>query len=150
VILGNIMDRYPVTLALLRCIGIPYWTAKGTPSTPWTNIRQGVDCSGFVQMALVHAGLYRTTEPDRRATADMGSTQSLANICIATKVPRFGDLAIYEGHVMFALDDTWVIGASGGDSTTVGNNPRACVQLRSFDYRRDFLTWGTLKPEHRL
>jgi hypothetical protein len=148
--LGEIIDRYPVTISFLRCIGIRYWSGRGTPATPWADMRKGVDCSGFWQMAAVHAGLYRTTEPDRRATSDLGSIKSLANIAIETKVPKFGDLAIYPGHVMFVLNEDLVIGSSGGTSSTFGDDPRAVVGLHRFDYRRDFLCWGTMPPDHRL
>lgn len=146
--LGEILARNPVALDLLRCIGVRYDWNAGTPSTPWPPKR--ADCSGFVQMALVHAGLYRGTEPDRRATASSPGRESLADICVATTDPQFGDIAIYPGHVMFCLGGEWVIGATGGDSTTHGDKPSASVQLHRFDYRRDFLVFGRLKPEHRL
>lgn len=149
-ILGETIDRYPVITSLLRCIGIRYWYGRGSPRTPWEEMRRGVDCSGFVSMALVRAGYYRTTEPDRRATDSAANPKSLADICVATKVPKFGDIAIYPGHVMLCLDDRLVIGASGGTSTTLGDDPHACVDLHRFDYRHDFVCFGTLRPEHRL
>ena len=148
--LGAILDRYPVTLQFVRCVGIRYWSGRGAPSTPWSKVLEGVDCSGFWQMAAVLAGIYRASEPDRRATADNGPILSLANIAIETKVPRFGDMAVYPGHVMFVLDEELVIGASGGTSKTFGDDPKACVSLRRPDYRPDFLCFATLKPEHRL
>jgi hypothetical protein len=150
VTIGDLLDRHPVALDFLRAIGVRYYYSRGTPATPWADMRpKGVDCSGFVQMALVRAGLYRNTEPDRRATTSMPGRLSLADICIETKVPRFGDLAIYPNHVMLVLDEMLVIGASGGTSTTFGDDARACVGLHRFDYRRDFLCFGTLKPPHR-
>lgn len=150
VTLGETMDRYPVITSLLRCIGIPYWYGRGAPMTPWFEMRRGVDCSGFVAMSWVHAGLYRTTEPDRRATASTPDRLSLADICVETKTPKFGDVAIYPGHVMLCLDDRLVIGASGGTRTTLGDDPHACVDMHRFDYRHDFICFGTLGPEHRL
>ena len=148
--IGDVLDRHPVALDFLRAFGVRYYYSRGAPDTPWADMRRlGVDCSGFVQMAWVRAGIYRSSEPDRKATVSVPGRLSLADICIETKVPKFGDVAIYPGHVMFVLDETWVIGASGGTSTTYGDDPRACVALHRFDYRRDFLCFGTLKPEHR-
>jgi hypothetical protein len=149
-ILGELIDRYPVALDLLRCIGIRYWYGRGTPRTPWEEMRRGVDCSAFVAMSLVRAGLYRTTEPDRRATESTPDRKSLADICVETRAPKFGDLAIYPGHVMFVLDEVLVIGASGGARQTLGDDPRARVDMHRFDYRHDFVCFGTLRPEHRL
>lgn len=148
--LGDIIDRYPVTLDLLRCVGIRYWYGRGTPRTPWERMRDGVDCSAYVAMSLVHAGVYSSSQPDRRATASTPTLKSIADICVETKAPQFADVAIYPGHVMFVLDEDLVIGASGGDSTTYGDNPKACVQLHRPDYRKDFLCFGQLRPEHRL
>jgi cell wall-associated NlpC family hydrolase len=148
--LGDLLVLHPVALDFLKAIGTRYWWCRGTPRTPWERLKDGVDCSGFVQMAIVRAGIYSSNQPDRRATMSTPTLPSLADICLPTPQPQFGDLAIYPGHVMFYLFGPFVIGASGGDSHTLGDNPKACVQLERFDYRHDFLTFGTLKPEHRL
>lgn len=128
---------------LIKTIGVPYWWGKGQPNTPWPP--KACDCSGFVQQAWVWLGFFGSTQPDR-------NWKGLADICDPVKVTdaRLGDIAIYVGHVMLCLGGEWVLGASGGDSNTKGNDPRAYVQLRRYDYRPDFATFGRLKSEFRL
>ena len=139
-------------------LGWPYWYGKGGPSTPWSDGPDGVDCSGYVQMALVRLGLLPADGPRRRATSDSGAILSLANICdpVAVGDEAPGDLAIYPGHVMLVVGETGadghaaVCGASGGDAETEGNDPNARVKLfASALYRADFVTYGRIKPSYR-
>jgi cell wall-associated NlpC family hydrolase len=128
-------------------IGWPYWWGKGDPGTPWADGRKGVDCSGFAQMALVKLG-----ELDAGAK-DRGAAQ-LANDSNPVQLgkQRVGDLAYYPGHVMVVAGPpggdghSAVIGASGGGSSTKGNDPNARVKLfNSGAYRSDFVTYMRLR-----
>lgn len=109
-----------------------------------------VDCSLFASLALVKMGIRKTF---KRYTA-----MSLANACdpIAWGDQQPGDVAIYPGHVMIVLTgpdgkgDSRVIGASGGGSSTHGDNPNA--RVKTFDsarYRKDFVCFGRLKTSER-
>jgi len=122
-----------VSSLVSESLGWPYWWSKGSPSTPWEDGANGVDCSGYAQMFLVELGVLSATEPDRGAAA-------LADICdpvaIGDQMP--GDLALYNGagHVMIVAgppNDTDghspVAGASSGGRTDLGNNPDARVKL---------------------
>lgn len=135
--LGDILDQHPEVLDLVRCVGVKYWYGEGQPSTPWPPKR--VDCSGWVLMSWVRLGLLPATERDHGAM-DIANT-----MCVETKEPRLGDVAIYPGHVMLCLDAELVIGASGGDHTTHGDKPSACVQMHHFHYRTDFVCFARLR-----
>lgn len=139
----------PLVRNLLATIGVPYAWGKGQPSTPWPPAY--ADCSGYAQMALVELHLLRSTEPDRNALG-------LANICdpVSHGGPvMLGDLVFYGfrggavTHVMVCLDEDWCIGATGGDSNTHGKDLTAFVMLKRTSYRKDFLTFGRIKPEFR-
>lgn len=134
------------------CLGWPYYYGRGSPSTPWEQGAQGVDCSGLVQMCLVRYGLLSPKSVDRGAT-------DLANV--ADPVPvgsqKPGDFAVYPGHVTFVVG--WpdpdleghspVISASGGTSATKGNDPNAYVKLfDTANYRRTdgFITYARIRP----
>lgn len=130
-------------------IGMPYSYGAGAPSDPFpggaTGIKggHGYDCSGFVQGALVALGLLPDTAPDRSAA-------SLAKL--GQEVPFGqqgpGDVVYYGtpvSHVMLVRTaagtdgDSGVIGASGGRSTTNGDDPKAHVKtFASMKYRGDF------------
>jgi cell wall-associated NlpC family hydrolase len=127
--------------------GWPYAWGGGAPSTPWADGPKGVDCSGFVQMALVRLGYLDSGATDRGARA-------LADGCVPVSLGEQepGDLAYYPGHVMLVCGPPGqdghapVIGASGGTSDTHGDDPKAYVKV--FDtgaYRRDFVTYMRLK-----
>jgi len=138
--LGDLVDD-PQVRALLATLGTPYHWAKGSPASPWPPGPS--DCSGYAQAALVLLGLLRPTEPDRTA-------HDLAMVSSPLKrgEERLGDLAFYGRgkvtHVMLCLGRGWVIGATGGTSATLGNNPRAYVRLERLDYRSDLIVTGRL------
>jgi len=132
---------------LVGCVGIPYHWGHGEPDSLFPD--DSYDCSGFAQGALVHLRLLGRSQPDRTA-------HSLSHICdpIEEGGQVKGDLAFYgKGgavtHVMVSIGNEWTVGASGGDSRTKGGNPRAHVRLVRYDYRRDFLCFGRVKPEYR-
>jgi cell wall-associated NlpC family hydrolase len=139
--------RLDATGELSDALGWPYFFGKGAPSTRWDAGADGVDCSGFAQMALVRLGLLRPDYTDRGAAALADDSDPVE---LGRQVP--GDLAYYPGHVMVvvgypgASGHSPVMGASGGRSTTLGNDPSARVKL--FDsgaYRSDFVTYMRLK-----
>lgn len=138
------------TGSLYSWLGMKYNYGYGTPkTTPEEAWKDGVDCSGFAQFALAEMGLLDRNYPDRTST-------TLGDDCDAIEIGQQepGDLAFYDGHVMVVatfpdagLDGhSAVIGASGGDSSTKGDNPNACIkQFETALYRDDFLTYGRLK-----
>jgi cell wall-associated NlpC family hydrolase len=129
-------------------VGVPYWWGKGTPATLWPS--DAYDCSGFAQGALVFLGQLRKSEPDRGAHDLANASDQVDEADV-----RLGDMAFYGGrdrsgaqhisHVMLCLGGEWVIGASGGGSKTLGNDPKAYVQLRRDGYRDDLVCFGRLK-----
>jgi cell wall-associated NlpC family hydrolase len=134
---------------LMSLIGVPYFWGRGKPATPWPPT-DGLDCSGAAQVILVHLGMLLVDQPDRNALG-------LANACdpvLATDPVHLGDLAFYGvhgavTHVMVCLDDEWCLGATGGDSSTFGQDPTAYVTLKRIHYRRDFIVIGRIKAAFR-
>lgn len=133
----------PSVGALEESLGWPYYWGRGSPSTPWADGAAGVDCSGYAQMAQVKLGLLSASAPDRSAAAMADACDPVA---IGDQVP--GDLVYYPGHVMVVCSypgedgHSAVIGASGGGSSTKGDDPGACVKV--FDtalYRNDFSSY---------
>ncbi len=141
----------PRVVRTLRRWGHPYGWNKGSPATaddPGSD-RDDSDCSGEAQETLVEAGELDAAEPDR-------SSHELAMICdpVQEGDERPYDLAFYgEGgritHVMVVVGRQAVQGASGGRSTTHGDDPRAFVQLHRLHYRPDLVCLGRIKAEHR-
>tara|TARA_R110000868_G_scaffold50318_2_gene160911 strand:- start:317 stop:850 length:534 start_codon:yes stop_codon:yes gene_type:complete len=115
---------------LATALGWPYWFGKGSPATPWESGAEGVDCSGFAQMALVKLNLLSSSAPDRgaRTLADQSEPIEIGQ-------QQIGDLAYYPGHVMVVAGRAGVdghspvIGASGGGEFDLGNNPNARIKL---------------------
>jgi cell wall-associated NlpC family hydrolase len=142
------MTDEPYADKLGDAIGSPYWWGKGAPSTPWSDIRKGADCSGSVQMALVRLGLLSATATDRSATQ-----LAMDSDPVAIGEQRPGDMAFYNGHVMLVY--SWprsdghssVWGMHGGGSSTFGNDPTARLDvMRTAEYWKDgFLTYGRLR-----
>jgi cell wall-associated NlpC family hydrolase len=139
----------PYASVIGDAIGAPYWYGKGSPSTPWADIWDGVDCSGSCLMAQVRIGIIPSTFPD------MGASD-IANACdpipVGQQIP--GDFAIYPGHVMLVYSypreseggHSSVWGARGGDRNTHGDNPNAYVGVySSATYNPSFITYGRWK-----
>lgn len=151
----------PPVSKLAEALGVPYAWGAGSPSTPWPHGEQGWDdelgrtgekgwdCSGFAQAALVRLGILSSSEPDRTAQGLHDIADQVDELDV-----REGDLAFYGSspssvvHVMVVTGpraDGWtpVIGASGGGSSTFGDDPDAYV--KAFDdaaYRGDLLGFG--------
>lgn len=138
---------------LLRYLGRYYSWGGGKLADGLERLRCiNLDCSGFAQAALLELGLVR---PD--AWHDLGSL-ALANACDPVTHLQPGDLVFYGrpvSHVMVVFEVpedgrmTTVIGASGGDATTSGADPTACVQIRSLHYRKDLTCCGRIKARWR-
>lgn len=116
-------------------LGIPY-TWGGSDENGW-------DCSGYALWVAVELGQVGPDIP--RMTA-----AQIADACdpVAKGEQRPGDFAYYPGHIMVVASlpdvngDSAVIGASGGDRTTHGNDPNACVKIYpSQAYRSGFVTF---------
>ena len=109
-----------------------------------------VDCSLFVSLALHKLGIRKTF---KRYTS-RGLAAASDPIAWGKQVP--GDIVYYPGHVMVVLShpaasgDSQVIGASGGGSSTHGDNPNAKVKVfGSMKYRKDFVCVMRLKASER-
>lgn len=140
----------PRVVRVLRRWGHPYGWNKGSPATaddPGSD-RDDSDCSGEAQEILVDAGELDGAEPDR-------NSRGLAMICDPVKEgdEQPFDLAFYGTgaitHVMVVVGRQAVLGASGGRSTTNGDDPRAFVQLHRLHYRTDLVCLGRIKAAHR-
>ena len=130
-----------------EALGWPYWYGKGTPSTPWSDGKNGVDCSGFVQMALVRMGSLSATYSDRGAAALADDSDPIP---VGSQQP--GDMAYYPGHVALVAsypgsDGHSMVMCASGKATTLGNVENDKVKLYNTAlYRGDFSTYMRLKP----
>jgi len=132
--------RQIVTSIATKLQGLPYIWGGSSP-------RVGFDCSGFVIWLYQCVGLL----PSGDWTA-----HDLSRLFLRTDTPKAGDLAFYGqsddevSHVMMHLDssDSTVIGASGGDHTTLTADDAArkgaCVKIKAVRYRLDYLHSGSL------
>lgn len=134
---------------LLEAIGTPYHWAKGDLKTvKWLDT--GYDCSGFAQAALWAIGILK-----QGVWVDI-TAAGLKDSCDAIKPEesQAGDLFFYGSptinHVTVALGGGQCIGANGGGSGTKGDDPKACVQVRPYQYRADFVATGRLKAKFRV
>ena len=128
---------------LSTSIGWPYSWGGGGAGIPWEDGEEGVDCSGYALMVAAELGQIGPDTPRMRAV-------DIANACdpVPKGEQRPGDFAYWPGHVRVVCSypdvngDSAVIGASGGDSTTHGNDPNACVKVYSSqNYRKGFQTF---------
>jgi cell wall-associated NlpC family hydrolase len=124
---------------LKQFLGLPYiWGGS--------NIKVGLDCSGFAQVAL--AWLHLDPPGDQTADALM---RYFLNPKYGTKIERgdirCGDL-IYYGrthatHIVIALSNDEMIEAGGGGSKTttveIARKQGACIRISKIDRRRDFI-----------
>lgn len=142
---------------LLEALGWLYTWGGAAGAVTWAGAKAiaatgvgVVDCSLFVSLALHKMGVRKTF---KRYTSG-----SLAAACDPVtwgqQIP--GDVVYYPGHVMSVLThpdgggDSQVIGASGGNSKTHGDNPNAKVKVfASMKYRKDFVCVMRLKASER-
>lgn len=136
-------------------VGRPYSYGGGSPRSPWPQGEPGLhggvgwDCSGLQLGFSTLLLRYRWDGRDRTA-------RGVAEICspVALGAQRPGDVATYKGrHITAVLTHpdasghSRVLSASGGSSTTNGDDPQARVRIWDRgDYRRDFLTYMRLPP----
>ena len=149
--LAYLADNTLVQLPIEDSIGWPYFYSKGSPSTPWEDGKEGIDCGGYALMVSVRIGDLQSSCPDM-------NTKSIADNCDKIEVgsQRPGDFAYYPGHVMVVCSEPMsnghsaVIGASNGTRTTLGNNPDAKVKVFTTpNYRDDFVCYMRWKPDFK-
>jgi cell wall-associated NlpC family hydrolase len=110
----------------------------------------GFDCSGMVCFALQAFGVV----PNKYRTTSQGLYNKFIKENINwDKQPIFGSLAFYgDGktkikHVGIMLNSDLMIEAAGGDSSTLfiqdAKKVGACVRIRPYEYRKDFLGFVT-------
>ncbi len=128
----------------LKLVGCPYqWGGKN----PWA----GFDCSGFAQWVLQVFGAAPTVEMDAQQLYYHFSRLP----AIPPGEPDAGDLVFYGGgvqevtHVMLALDRNLVVGASGGNHTTLtleeARKRGAMVKVKPKAYRSDLVATVRVK-----
>lgn len=137
--------------------GAPYWYGHlDGDLPPWPMKR--ADCSYLARRLLQRAGIMRHTQGNCRAI-------DLANMSDALPVGQqapadfwFGGSSGEVTHVTVVVGfpeasaggHSATIGANGGGSTTLGNDPDARVRFEEAGYwSAGFITYGRLKPEHR-
>ncbi len=108
------------------------------------NPLEGFDCSGFVQWCFRGFGL---DQPGDQTAQDLYFYWHDHGIVI--EEPQEGALVFYGTslnkitHIAYALNKRTIIEAGGGDSTTKtlkdASKKGACVRLRNWDYRKDYL-----------
>jgi cell wall-associated NlpC family hydrolase len=128
----SLLKQYAISL-----IGTKYFYSGDDPIS-------GFDCSGLACELMRAAGVVPYNFRN--------NAQGLASLMRSEGTPCHeepGALAFYGksltevSHVGFCLDDTTMVEAGGGDSTTiidpVASRQNAFVRLRPIKYRRDFL-----------
>ena len=143
------IDYYnPRVQTLLAAIGTPYaWGSGDLVNASW--LAGSYDCSGFAQAALLELGLVEPGSWTDKTAHD------LARVCDPINIGHEepGDLGFYGAkkitHVMVCLGNGMAIGANGGTSKTHGDDPKACVQVRPVNYRRDLMVIGRIKKQYQ-
>lgn len=120
----------------MKLVGLPYRWGGDDPIN-------GFDCSGLVQELLQSCGVY----PAKRDTNAAGLWQFF-DVPVTT-APNFGTLAFFGAainaihHVGFCLNETQMLEAGGGGSTTLtakdAADKNAYVRVRPIRFRKDLV-----------
>ena len=136
-----------------EAIGWPYYWSKGAPNTPWADGRKGVDCAGFVEMALVKLGLLSSSYQDRNVASLVADS-----VPIATGQQRVGDIGYYGKHVTIVCgppgpdghSPVLSAGGKGSGKAAKGNIETAKVSKKSRgNYWNAFQFYMRLKDDKR-
>lgn len=101
-------------------LGARYWWGTAGPNY--------FDCSGFVSWCYNQSG------------ANVGRQTVSTFAKMGKAIPKdksqlkVGDLIITSGHVVMYIGNEQIIGANGGNSSTKGDNPNACVSIKGMNY----------------
>jgi hypothetical protein len=118
------VDHGFVPSSHLRAIGDwlsdPVAVAEGLLGTPYLwggNSRDGIDCSGLVQVAFAACGVSVPGDSDLQEAAGRAVDGSLCR----------GDLIFWPGHVAMVVDDSRLIHANGFTMSVAYEDLQACM-----------------------
>lgn len=126
-----------LSVIALQYVNIPYqWNGKDPLI--------GLDCSGFVERCLRDIGEYNSIwHRNAQQLHDYYFSNALSSEVCQDCLLFFGESIEEITHVAIALDDKWMINASGGNSSTIDFEDAvdrdARVKIQPIKSRRDLM-----------